>query len=77
MREMSDDQKLIRLIAKRLRTARQDKGLTQAQVAQGAGIADNHYALIERGERNPTITTLMSIMRVLEVTPSEILSDSK
>jgi transcriptional regulator with XRE-family HTH domain len=74
---MSDDQKLIRLIAKRLRTARQDKGLTQAQVAQGAGIADNHYALIERGERNPTITTLISVMRVLEVPPSVILSDSK
>ena len=44
---MTDDRILIERTANRLRKARQDKGLTQVEVAKKAGISENHYAQIE------------------------------
>lgn len=70
---MTDDKAFIKRTAKRLRKARQASGLTQAVAAQKAGISENHYAQIERGEKNPTVSTFNSIIKVLGVTSAEIL----
>lgn len=73
MKVMTDDRILIERTATRLRKARQDKGLTQVEVAKKAGVSENHYAQIERAEKNPTVSTLINIVRAIDVPSSEIL----
>lgn len=70
---MTDDKASIERTATRLRKARQANGLTQAEVAKKAGISENHYAQIERAEKNPTVSTFTSILKAIGVTSSEIL----
>lgn len=70
---MTDDKASIEHTADRLRKARQAKGLTQSEVAKKAGISENHYAQIERAEKNPTLSTFKSIIKAIGVSSSEIL----
>jgi transcriptional regulator with XRE-family HTH domain len=70
---MSDDKTSIERTAARIRKARLASGLTQAEVAKKAGISENHYAQIERAEKNPTVSTCKSIIRAIGVSSSEIL----
>ena len=70
---MADDKISITRNAARLRKARLASGLTQAEVAKKAGINDNHYSLIERGIKNPSLTTFNSIIKAIGVSSEEIL----
>lgn len=70
---MIDDKASIEQTAKRLRSARLAKQLTQAEVAKRAGVSENHYAQIERGEKNPTTSTFRSIIEAIGVSSTEIL----
>ena len=49
--------------------------LTQAELAEKAGLADRTYADIERGNVNMRIETLLKICDALGVTPDDILTD--
>lgn len=62
-----------RTIGNKLLLFRKRMGLTQAEVAEKAGISDRTYADIERGMVNMRIYTLLQICHVLHVTPNEIL----
>jgi DNA-binding XRE family transcriptional regulator len=53
--------------ANKLKELRQQKGLTQADVATKAAINTNTYAKIERGEQAATVIMLEKIARVLGV----------
>lgn len=46
-----------------LREARRSAGLTQAQVAQRAGISQSAVAQLERPGSNPTVETLDGVLR--------------
>jgi transcriptional regulator with XRE-family HTH domain len=70
---MTDDKTSIERNASRLRKARLANGLTQADVAKKAGISENHYAQIERGEKNPSVTTFENIIDAIGVSSKEIL----
>lgn len=70
---MTDDKASIERTAARLRKARQAKRLTQAEVAKKAGVNENHYAQIERGEKNPTLSTFTNIIEAIGVSSTEIL----
>lgn len=73
---MIDDKASIERTAARLRKARQTKGLTQAEVAKKAGISENHYARIERGEKNPITSTFKNIIEAaMGVSSQEILAN--
>ena len=61
-------------IGNRLLTIRKRMGLTQAEVAEAAGLSDRTYADIERGSVNMRTETLLRICRVLHITPDEILT---
>ncbi len=52
-------------VGKELREAREKKNLTQADVAIKAKININYYAMIERGEANPALDKICSILKVL------------
>ncbi len=54
---------------------RKKAGLTQAEVAEKAGLADRTYADIERGEANMRIETFMRICEALRVTPNDVLTE--
>ncbi|MBA3724798.1 MAG: helix-turn-helix transcriptional regulator [Candidatus Levybacteria bacterium] len=54
-------------LAKILREAREKKGLTQADVAKKAKLNTNYYAVIERGEVNPSLETLSKILEALNI----------
>jgi XRE family aerobic/anaerobic benzoate catabolism transcriptional regulator len=48
-----------------VREARQRAGLTQAELAQRAGLAQPAISLIEPGQANPTVQTLQQIADAL------------
>ncbi len=55
---------------KKLRTLR---ALTQAEVAQRAGVTTATVARIERNEIEPRMTTLRKLAQALEVDPAELV----
>ncbi len=64
-------------IGSKLFSTRKKLGLTQAEVAEAAGISDRAYADIERGTANLRTETLLRICDALHITPDEILTESK
>lgn len=68
---MSDNS--LHIIGRKLREVREKQHLTQSDVAEAADISTNHYAQIERGEANPSIETLESILKALNIKSSKVL----
>lgn len=64
-----------RTIGNKLYIARKKLGMTQAEVAEAAGLADRTYADIERGSVNMRIETVLRICNVLQMTPDDILTE--
>lgn len=56
-----------------VRTLRQKLGLSQDELAAIADLHRTYVGGIERGERNPTLTSIHRIARALQVTPAELL----
>lgn len=57
---------------KRLQQIRKSKGLTQEKLAELAGVHEKHISKLETGYYKPSFETLDKILKVLEVSPSEI-----
>lgn len=62
-------------IGNRLLAIRKRMGMTQAEVAEAAGLSDRTYADIERGTVNMRTETILRICNVLHITPDEILTE--
>ena len=62
-------------IGNKLLATRKRAGLTQAEVAEAAGLSDRTYADIERGMANMRLETLLQICEALHITPNELLTD--
>lgn len=62
-------------IGNRLLSIRKRMGMTQAEVAEAAGLSDRTYADIERGTVNMRTETILRICSVLHITPDEILTE--
>ncbi len=69
----ADNEQLRKVLGTKIRKAREAAGLTQAEVAAKAGINVSYYAEIERGEVNPSVDKLHSILKVLKVKSFNIL----
>lgn len=61
-------------LGKKLKQARHQKTMTQADVARRANTTVNHYAKIERGEVLPSLKMFEKIVKALGVRSSDILS---
>ena len=59
-------------IGNKLLSIRKRLGMTQAEVAEAAGLSDRTYADIERGTVNMRTETFLRICNVLHITPDEI-----
>ena len=60
-------------LGENLRAAREEKELTQEQVAERSGVQAGEISRIETGKRDPQISTLLKIARALEVPPGRLL----
>jgi len=58
-----------------VRALREERGLTQDQLAERAGVSATYIGFIERGDNVPTLTIILQIASALKVRPSEILRD--
>ena len=57
-----------------LRDLRQRAGLSQEALADAAEVDRTYVSLLERGLRQPTLETLFSLSRALNVSPSTMVS---
>ena len=55
------------ILGERLKKARKDRGLTQEQLAEQAGVSARHIAKIEKGDVNPSFEVLSTLVKTLGV----------
>ena len=63
----------LKSLATKIRSLRREKNLIQRELADLAGLSCKYVGMIERAERNPTITVLFRIADTLEVSILELL----
>lgn len=68
--------KLRRIVAQNLRRLRQDRGLSQEELADLAGLNRNYVGMVEREENAPTVDTLEALSKALKVAPEELVARS-
>ena len=62
-------------IGKRIKSAREKKGLTQEQLAEQVNLSPMHISVIERGNKLPRLETLINIANILDVSADVLLQD--
>ena len=65
----------LNIIGNRLYALRKRMGMTQAELAEAAGLSDRTYADIERGSVNMRLETLLRICDALYITPDKLLTE--
>lgn len=65
----------LKALGMRLRTLRQERGLTQAELAERAGLDQGHLARIERGTRWPRLASLYGLADALEAPIVRLLDE--
>lgn len=68
-----DSQSVREEVGQKIKSVREARKLTQAEVAKKAGIHVNYFARVERGEVNPSIEILQNIIKALNAKSSDIL----
>lgn len=63
------------LVGSRIKSLRTKRKISQAQMAELAGISSNYYGELERGEANVSIELVSRIAMVLELPMSAILEN--
>ena len=63
------------LLGKRIRTRREEAGLTRRQLSNASGVAYDSLFSIEAGRRLPNLSTLHRIASSLETTSREMLAE--
>jgi DNA-binding XRE family transcriptional regulator len=68
------NQKLVNAFGRALTAIRKEKGLTQEQVAFGAGVHRTYIAFLEGGRKQPSIDAVFKIASGLGLKPSELIA---
>lgn len=63
---------VLRKLGEKIRLTRHARGLTQEALASSLGLSVAYVSLIERGGRNPPVTTVVAIARALGVSPGDM-----
>ena len=58
----------------RIKKLRQDRQLTQNDLANKSGLHKNYIGMIERGERNPSLLNIGLISRAMDISLSEMMN---
>jgi len=59
--------------AANLRAAREQRGLSQEALAQVGGLHRTEISLLERGQREPRLSTIVTLARALNMEPARLL----
>lgn len=62
-------------VGKRIKSAREQLGLTQEQLAETIGLSSMHISVIERGVKPPKLETFIKIANTLGVSSDQLLQD--
>ena len=73
MTRQPGDPKITAAVGERLRQRREEKNVSQEQLAELAGVDRGYVSLVERGKVNPTVTTLVRLASSLEMNPGDLL----
>lgn len=63
-----------RTLGERVRHHRTELGLSQEDMADLAGMHWTNWGKIERGQANPSLTTIVRMAGVLDIDPAELVS---
>jgi transcriptional regulator with XRE-family HTH domain len=61
-----------KLVGRNVKRVRQEKGLTQEQLAELSGFSQQYISL-EQGQRNPTIVSLYELAMALDTSHMELV----
>lgn len=62
-----------KLLGRNVQRIRQEKRLTQEQLAEISGFSQQYISGLEKGRRNPTIVTIYEIASALEVSHMDLV----
>lgn len=62
-----------KLVGRNFARLRQEKGLTQEQIAERTGFSQQYLSGLERGKRNPTVITLFELAQALGVSHVDLI----
>ena len=65
------------LVGQNVRKRRLEMGMSQEELAHKAGLHRTYVGGIERGERNPSLSSLAKIADALDVDPQYLLSSNE
>ncbi len=71
------DQNLLRTFGQRIRTLRTARGLSQEKLAELTGFHRTYIGMIERGERNLSLTNVAVFAKTFRISESELLNFEK
>lgn len=60
-------------IGARIRQARKRKGLSLRDLASASGLSSSFLSLVERGESSPSLTSLFTITKALDIYPTDVI----
>ena len=58
-----------------IRRLREERRLTQAQLAEAAELSSTYLGIIERGENVPTLTVILQIATALDLHPMDLFRE--
>ena len=70
---MSDSQPLLLAFGRVLQKARKDRGVSQQELALDCGLDRTFISLLERGKRQPSLTTLVTLGTSLDLGADELV----
>lgn len=65
------------IVGDRVKTLRIAKKWTQAVLAKRSGFDESYIDVLERGQANPSLSTIVALADALDVEPHELLRDSE
>ena len=69
--------KIAKALGRAIRARRESLGLSQEELAAGAGVHRTYLGAIERGERNPSLRNICRIARALSIPLSVLLGEAE
>lgn len=72
----NETESLRNVLARNVRQLRHERGLSQEELADRAGLHRTYVGSIERGERNLTVDNIQKIARGLDVDAAQLLAGS-
>lgn len=62
-------------IGRNIRCYRLEQDLRQEDLAEAIGLSGNYIGMVERGEKIPSLETLVAILNVLHISADMVLTD--